>query len=235
MFFFFICLTRSGTIGCMGLLKKLANKRFKRTIKVVFFDGEEPGILNPLCSGSLYFSKSDEMNSSKDKAEEEEKKEDEDHWQCTVCTFFNVGLTAQECSCCGEERKNPALNVKLVFIIDMIGAAPTEGLFYISTSNDELVDQWAEKLNDFLDTKKEQTRAVLLGVGESENCIAYSDSRYFSNEHYPTMLLCNCSIKSLPTFYHNTGDDISIISWGNFMHAIDISEFMVSTQAQQIP
>jgi len=56
----------SGVVGCLVLLKKLKNKPLQHTLKVVLFDGEEPGIANPMAAGSKYYvdslSKSDISN-----------------------------------------------------------------------------------------------------------------------------------------------------------------------------
>eukprot|EP01121_Diplochlamys_sp_Union-15-3_P006288 TRINITY_DN16790_c0_g1_i1.p1 TRINITY_DN16790_c0_g1~~TRINITY_DN16790_c0_g1_i1.p1 ORF type:complete len:346 (-),score=35.73 TRINITY_DN16790_c0_g1_i1:22-1059(-) len=49
----------SGVVGCLAILRKIKREGvpLKRTLKVVFFDGEEPGVWNSLCVGSnLYTS-----------------------------------------------------------------------------------------------------------------------------------------------------------------------------------
>jgi len=44
-------------VGCIALLRRLKDVKPKRTVKVIFFDGEEPGALNGLCIGSSHFVK----------------------------------------------------------------------------------------------------------------------------------------------------------------------------------
>jgi len=47
----------SGVVGCLTLLYRLKKKSIKlnNTLKIVLFDGEEPGIANAMCTGSSYF------------------------------------------------------------------------------------------------------------------------------------------------------------------------------------
>lgn len=222
----------SGVIGCMALLRKFAYQSFPRTLKVVLFDGEEPGIINSLCSGSNYFKKSIEDGDTSNP--------NDDPWECTSCSFYNHDPTETTCSSCGEIQlpsKIDKQNVKLVFCIDMIGGPPTfepHGFFISSFfPQKDQYDSWNEKIQSWK-TKNSQLPGdsnVTLGKqSEHENCIYLSDTRFFAQDEYPCMLLGNCSLSHLPRFYHNTRDDCSIISWDTFLFAIHLAEFIIVSQ-----
>jgi len=47
----------SGTVGCLALLRRFTKSPPKKTTKIVWFDGEEPGEYNHMAVGSEYFTK----------------------------------------------------------------------------------------------------------------------------------------------------------------------------------
>jgi len=47
----------SGTVGCLALLRRFTKSPPKKTTKIVWFDGEEPGEYNSMAVGSEYFVK----------------------------------------------------------------------------------------------------------------------------------------------------------------------------------
>jgi len=167
-----------------------------------------------------------------DKQTEASKKtEQADFWTCKGCTFENFDVDALSCGVCGGAR--PLLNdrVKFAFIIDMIGGPPTDPNygFIFSITDDIAVKEWKQKLSDLKDVK-----FSFASTEDAENCLIYSDSRYFATNGYSTVLLCNATLKKLPEFYHNEGDKIEVIDWNYFTQAVDLSERILRFKAYDI-
>ena len=188
----------SGVLSLLFLLRFFKLNPPAKTVKIIFFDGEEPGAWNNLCEGSKIFLKKEIAENFFDKGQ--------NYTWSSVKNVFVVDMiggpvtdkTAGFILSINSKIDQNVLSKKMVEWNERNGSKEQGG--FVTVADDE--DQTGQYSADF------------------------TDSKVFNEEGWPVMAFSNSSLDTCPSFYHTEKDDVDIMDWKSFAKALEFIQFI---------